>query len=70
MVYFLQQLGHPFTQVFILLAKLRNKTNTVPAGFALLLDKFMSTYILRMTNTRKVVDFEPGVMERLLLKTR
>jgi hypothetical protein len=56
--------------MFILVAKLRNKPNTVPAGFPLLLDKFMSTYILRMTNTRKVVDFEPGVMERLFLRTR
>ncbi len=70
MVYFLQQLGHPFTQMFILVAKLRNKPNNVPTIFALLLDKLMSAYILRMANTRKVVDFEPGVMERLLLKTR
>jgi hypothetical protein len=55
----------PFAQVFFLMARLRDKPNTVPVGFALLPDKLMSTYTLMMTTVKKVVDFEPGVMERV-----
>ncbi len=57
----------PFAQVFFLMARLWDKPNTVPVCFALLPDKLMSTYTLMMTTIKKVVDFEPGVMERVTL---
>ncbi len=47
------------------MARLWDKPNTVPVGFALLPDKLIATYTLMMTTVKKVVDFEPGVMERV-----
>jgi hypothetical protein len=57
----------PFKQIFFIMAKMQNDSSAVPAAFILLPDKQMSTYESMMKELKKVVSFEPGVPDRILV---
>jgi hypothetical protein len=49
------------------MVKMQNDSSAVPAAFVFLPDKQMSTYGSMMKELRKVVSFEPGVQDRILV---
>jgi hypothetical protein len=57
----------PFKQIFFLMARMNNHCSAVPVAFVLLPDKQMSTYNIMMTELKKVVSFEAGIPERVMV---